>query len=100
MMEEIDFVLLQTESVSEEVFSCDPVLKRAVVRSLEIIGEAAAKMPYAFRVEHPQIEWRKIIALRNKLIHEYFGVDYGIVWDVATNILPDLKKQLAYILEE
>ena len=63
----------------------DPVLKRAFSRSIEIIGEAAKKLSPEFKSGNPEINWRAISGMRDKLIHEYFGVDYMIVWDVATN---------------
>ncbi len=65
-----------------------------MVRSLEIIGEAAKKIPEDFRSEHPDIEWRKFAGMTDRLIHDYFGVDYRIIWDVSVNKLPDLRKKL------
>jgi len=65
-------------------------LSRAVVRGLEIIGEASNKPDSDFKTEHPEIEWRKIVNTRHKLIRDYFGIDYDIVWDIVTNKLPDL----------
>ena len=67
----------------------------AVLRNLEIIGEAAKALPDSTRGEHPEIEWRKIAGLRDILIHEYFGIDLKIVWDVLMNKIPELKKSLS-----
>jgi len=89
--DEIDFTLLYTKSKTQEQLLQDDVLCRAVVRSIEIIGEAAKKIDEEFKSEHPQIEWKKIAGTRNKLIHEYFGVDYDIIWDIIQNKLPELK---------
>ncbi|MDF0727123.1 DUF86 domain-containing protein [Cytobacillus sp. S13-E01] len=68
----------------------------AVIRNLEVIGEAANKVPSGIRERNPKIPWRKLIDLRNILIHEYFGVDLAIVWVVATKNIPELKQ---YFLE-
>ena len=99
MMEEIRFVIENTNHLSWDEFSTQPVLKRAVVRSLEIVGEAAKKIPIEIKIEHPEIEWKKFAGMRDRLIHDYFGVDYRIVWDVAVNKLPALKEDLEKLIE-
>ena len=63
----------------------DDILKRACVRSLEVIGEAVKNLPEDFKDEYPELEWKKIAGIRDKLIHHYFGVDWDIVWDVIQN---------------
>lgn len=60
----------------------------AVVRNLEIIGEAARRLPDDFKIEHTEIEWVKIVGLRHRIVHEYFGVDLDIVWQILKNDLP------------
>lgn len=62
----------------------------AVVRSLEVIGEAARQMPRGFKSEHPEIPWREVASLRNIIAHEYFGLDNEIIWDVIQTQIPDL----------
>ena len=98
ILDEINFIVEQTSSKSKAFATSDPVLSRALIRSLEIIGEASSKLDEEFRSQHPHIEWRKIINTRNKLIHDYFGVDYDIVWDIAINKLPNIKSFLEEII--
>ncbi len=73
-----------------EAFLADERTQDAVIRNLEIIGEAARALPDEVKQQTPEIEWRKITALRNLLIHEYFGVSMQVVWDVAANKLDHL----------
>jgi uncharacterized protein with HEPN domain len=97
---EVDFVLNATNNKSEDVVFNDEILSRAVVRSLEIIGEATKKLNADFKAQHPHIEWKKMAGTRDKLIHDYFGVDYEIVWDVIENKLPELQFQIDELLKE
>jgi len=99
MLDEIDYVTSQLPDKDFESFASDPTLKRAFVRSIEIIGEAAKKLPDDIKMAYPEIEWRKITGIRDRLIHGYFGVDYVIVWDVATTKLPGLRDQLLQVLK-
>jgi uncharacterized protein with HEPN domain len=77
-----------------EDFLKDDMLRAAVERNLEIIGEAARRISEELKQEHPQIPWRKIIAQRNVLIHEYDDIDYQEIWEVATLYLPGLIEQI------
>lgn len=72
----------------------------AVVRNLEVIGEAAKKIPEDVRRRYPDTEWKKISGIRDILIHEYFGIDINIIWDIAQNKLPSLEEQVRNILEK
>lgn len=76
----------------------DEVLRRALVRSIEVIGEAAKQVPPDFRARYPQVEWKLMGGMRDRLIHGYFGVDYDIVWNVATVEAATLKQQIEDIL--
>ena len=92
--------LTQISDLDIDSFLKDATLKRAFVRSLEIIGEASKKVPEDVRAMRPEIEWRKITGMRDRLIHDYIGVDYYIVWDVVTNKLPDLRWKFQSLLKE
>ena len=87
---ETTFILQHTENKAKEQLLNDEVLCRAVVRSLEIIGEASKKIDEEFKSIHNHIEWRKMSGTRDKLIHDYFGIDYDIVWDIIETIIQDL----------
>lgn len=99
ILAEAEYLLARSEGLTFDEFRTDETLQRAFVRSLEIIGEAAKKMPEGFRTGHPAIEWRAMAGMRDRLIHDYFGVDYEIVWDVVRSHLPKLRHQIAAILE-
>ena len=93
---ETTFILQHTEHKSKEEVINDEVLCRAIVRSLKIIGEATKKLDDEFKSDHHHIEWKKIAGTRNKLIHDYFGIDYDIVWDIIETKIGDLD----YFLKE
>lgn len=72
----------------------------AVIRNFEIIGEASKNLPKEIKEKYSEIPWTEMYLLRNKVSHEYFGVDYEIIWDVATNYLPENKLQIENILNK
>ena len=78
----------------------DPTNSRAIIRSLEVIGEAVKKLPLELRAKHPQVQWADIAGMRDVLIHHYFGVDPDIVWDVLQNEIPDLQHELQLMIAE
>ncbi len=70
-----------------------------MVRSIEIIGEASKKLDSDFKSKHPQIEWKKMAGSRDVMIHDYFGIDYEIVWNIIEEKIPELLFQINAILE-
>ena len=88
------------ETVEKASFMGNGMLQDAVIRNLEIIGEAAKGLPEAFRDQHEDIQWRKILALRHILAHAYFGIDNEIVWDLATKEIPLLQHRVRAILDQ
>jgi uncharacterized protein with HEPN domain len=87
------------KGVSFEAFLKNTEKQDAVVRNIEIIGEAANSLSKAFQGKHKEIPWRNIVDMRNKLIHDYDSVDYQIVWDVYSSKLPVFKKQLSSLIK-
>ena len=79
-----------------EQFENDEKTTEAVIRKLEIIGEAAKNLPEEARDKYPNVPWGKMIGMRNKILHEYFGVDTETVWKTITEDLPMLKKSLKF----
>ena len=100
ILDEIDYILGQLSNTDYESFVRNETLKRAFVRSIEVIGEASKKLPEDIKAMQSDIEWRKVSGMRDRLIHDYFGVDYSIVWDVALNKLPDLRVKLHDLLNK
>jgi uncharacterized protein with HEPN domain len=96
---EAQFLAKAIAGVSAVDFGRDETLKRACVRSIEVIGEATKKLPDSLRSKYPDVEWKNMAGMRDRLIHEYFGVDYDLVYEVAQNRAADLAKQVDRILE-
>ncbi len=100
ILDEIENIKLFLSDVDEELFTDSSVSETnyAVVRGLEIIGEAAARVSRELKIAHPEIKWNSIIGMRNKIIHEYLDVDYQVVWDTTHLDLPELKKAIKKLL--
>ncbi len=100
MLAEASYIAEHTADLERDDFLHDETLKRAFVRSIEIIGEATKHVPDDFRLAHPEFEWRAMAGMRDRLIHGYFGVDHELVWDVIVNKIPALRIALEKLLTE
>jgi uncharacterized protein with HEPN domain len=98
ILREAEFLSAQAAQTSCESFLHEEVLKRAFVRSVEVIGEATKKVPEETRLQFPALEWKKMAGMRDRLIHDDGGVDYQIVCDVAANKAADLAAKLRSIV--
>ena len=96
---ECEFITEFTNKSSFQLFIVDELAKRAISRSLEIIGEASKRLSLDFKESIPDLNWRKIAGTRDKLIHNYEGVDYELIWNILIVEIPKLEKELRIIDE-
>jgi len=100
ILDEVEYLLSFSQGLNKDEFFGNETLKRAFTRSLEIIGEATKNLPESFKREYAEIPWRRMAGIRDKLIHQYFGIDYDIVWNIVANEIPDLKLRLEKIMKD
>jgi uncharacterized protein with HEPN domain len=93
----IDRIEQYTEAMSFETFASDQKSIDAVARNLQIIGEAASRLPDDFKEEHSGLEWHKIVGLRHRIVHDYFGIDIEIIWHILSKDLPELRQNLSQL---
>ncbi len=99
IQDECSYILsVSGAGLTKDSFFQDETLKRAIVRSLEIIGEATKKVPADAKVKWDSI-WKNMAGMRDRLIHDYIGVNYAIVWDVVKNKIPELYQQISEVIE-
>lgn len=98
ILAEVEFLVEVRATLTRQILDEDPVVQRAVVRSLEIIGEASKRVPPEMRDANPSVEWRAMARMRDRLIHDYFGVDLDIVWRVLQTNIPALQQEVRRIL--
>lgn len=89
-----------SKNLSKEKFLRDKLRQSAIVRELEIIGEAVKNLPFSFRKKYPSVEWIKIAGLRDKIIHQYFGIDLNTIWDIVKEDVPELEGEILKILKK
>ncbi len=100
IIESIEKIEKYTKGKTEDEFLDNDEIKDAVMRRLEIIGEAVKNIPDSFKNKHLEIPWKQIAGMRDILIHEYFGVIMERVWDTAKKDIPELKKQILKLLKD
>ena len=101
MLQAIERICRYTKGKNFEDFIADDMMYYAVVKNIEILGEASIMLTEEFRQAHPKTPWKQVNGMRNYIVHEYFQVDNNVVWDVITNDLPVLEQQIKeYLTEE
>jgi uncharacterized protein with HEPN domain len=100
ILESIGLIESYISNMNFDDFQKDRKTIDAVVRNLEIIGEASRSIPEEIKNNHPEIDWKGIIGLRNRIAHEYFGISVSIVWEIIKSDLPALKEKIKHLLEE
>lgn len=99
IIDSINYIEEYLKPLDEKDFYNDRKTKDAVVRNLEIIGEAANQITIDFKNKYPEVEWREAADLRNKIIHDYSGLDYVLLWEIITLNLPSFKHKVNILLD-
>ncbi len=99
MLESIRLIETYVDRMDFDAFLADRKTIDAVVRNIELIGEAGNMVPEDFRLQNPEIPWKRIRGMRNRVVHEHFGIDNGIVWNIVTNDLPEMGEWLETVVD-
>ncbi len=97
ILESANKILSYTQNLTFESFLKDDKTVDAVIRNFEIIGEAANRLPENFKDKYPSIDWHRMRGFRNRIVHDYFGIDYSIVWQIKETFLPQLVDNIKQI---
>ena len=100
MLETMDKIERYTHGLTFEQFSGDDKTVDAVIRGFTILGEAAKNIPASLRTKHADVPWKDIAGMRDKLVHEYFGIQYEVVWETIRNRLPPLRSLIEAMLKD
>jgi len=100
ILENIGDIESFSKELSKDKFMKSKLRQNAIIRCIEIIGEAVKNLSKGFTAKYPNIEWDKIAGARDKMVHHYFGVDLDLVWEIVKNDLPKLKKDINEILKD
>jgi uncharacterized protein with HEPN domain len=99
IIEAADRVDVHLAERDREAFLADVTRQAAVLHELTVIGEAASRLSETLRQAHPATPWAKVVSFRNVVVHEYFGLNWEIIWNTATELVPELQRQVAAILK-
>ncbi|GJL54329.1 MAG: DUF86 domain-containing protein [Nitrospirales bacterium] len=100
IVEAANKILKFTKDMNFETFARDEKTMDAVIRNFEIIGEASNRFPKEFKDLHKKIDWKRLVGFRNRIVHEYFGIDRSIVWNITQNYLPEMLKDFKVLIKQ
>jgi uncharacterized protein with HEPN domain len=98
ILESCDRILKYTEGMTFDEFRKNYLVVDAVVRNFTVIGEAAGRLPDEFKIQNPAVDWDRLRGFRNRVVHDYFGIDYQIVWIIIEKSIPELKSSIREII--